>query len=265
MIDVAPPHRRTHALALLGSALWAGLSLGPAFGVLLSSWTAAGIAVIASSLAGLVLLAFVRGGGPHPSSERAPFLVPEGLLPGAALALVNVVYAAMTGFLILHLADHGGQGGLVLAAYGVSIGLARLVTGRLSQRIGPVRGLVLAFSLQFVSIAVIALAPSPSVVLAAAMTLGVGFSMHFPILATVVLGRVGAHARGAAVATMTAFFDAGVAISGFGLGVVAAHLGYAAVFWVSAVAVAAAGVVALAYVHQNGYRLRRAATIAVPS
>jgi predicted MFS family arabinose efflux permease len=71
--------------------------------------------------------------------------------------------------------------------------------------------------------------------------MGAAFSLLNPSLMLIALGRVSEQARGAAMGTYTAFFDAGVGLGAPLAGLVAALAGYeAAFFFAAAVAVASA-------------------------
>jgi predicted MFS family arabinose efflux permease len=76
--------------------------------------------------------------------------------------------------------------------------------------------------------------------------MGAAFSLLNPSLMLIALGRVSQQARGAAMGTYTAFFDAGVGLGAPLAGLVAALAGYeAAFFFAAAVCVAASLMVLL--------------------
>jgi MFS family permease len=236
-VDLAPEDRRGLALGLFGLSVWGGLSLGPLAGELLRSgvgydavWTATAVLPFAGALIALGL--------PEPPRDDAG-LEPGQLAwfpraahrPGLALALANVGYAALAGFVVLHLRARGiGGGASVFTAFAVAVFACRLVLSRVPDRAGARRTATAAGLLEAAGLLIIALAHSLTVALLGAIVVGVGFSMLFPSLALMVVGRVGGDRRGSALGAFTAFFDIGVGLGGPLAGATAALAGYPAVF-----------------------------------
>ena len=117
-VDLAPPHRRGLALGLFGLAVWGGLSLGPVAGELLRSgagYDAVWILTAVLPLIGAGIAACL----PEPrtaatgsrTARPGPWLPRAARRPGTALALANVGYAALAGFVVLHLSARGIGGG----------------------------------------------------------------------------------------------------------------------------------------------------------
>jgi MFS family permease len=248
-VDLASAERRGLALGLFGLAVWGGLSLGPLAGELLRAnvgydavWVLAALLPLAGALIALRL--------PEPAARPAPgplaFLPRAAHRPGAALALANVGYAALAGFVVLHLRARGiGGGAAVFTAFAVAVFASRLVLSRVPDRAGARPTATAAAAIEAVGLTVIALADSLAAALAGAIIVGIGFSMLFPSLALMVVGRVDDDRRGSAMGAFTAFFDIGVGLGGPLAGLAAALAGYPSVFFLSAgAAVAAAGLAA---------------------
>jgi MFS family permease len=241
-VDLAPEDRRGLALGLFGLAVWGGLSLGPLAGELLRagvSYDAVWVTTAVLPLAGALLalrLPEPRGGG---AAEPGPLAIfPRAAhRPGIALALANVGYAALAGFVVLHLRARGiGGGASVFTAFAVAVFASRVVLSRVPDRAGARRTAATAGVLEAIGLAIIAVAKSLAVALVGAVVVGVGFSMLFPSLALMVVGRVGNDRRGSALGAFTAFFDIGVGLGGPLAGATAALAGYPAVFVLAAVA-----------------------------
>jgi MFS family permease len=256
-VDLVPKERRGMALGLFGLAVWGGLSLGPLAGELLRAglgYEAVWVATAALPLAGAAIAARLPEAARPSSSEPRP----AGLLPrvswrpGAALALANVGYAALAGFVVLHLRARGiGGGASVFTVFAVAVFASRPALSHIPDRAGPRRTATVAGLLEAVGLAIIALAGSLPVALAGALVVGAGFSMLFPSLALMVVGAVGEDTRGSALGAFTAFFDIGVGLGGPLAGATAALAGYPAVFGLAAVA--ALGTAALAAIpHGTG-------------
>ncbi len=251
-VDLAPVHRRGLALGLFGLAVWGGLSLGPVAGELLRSgagydavWATTAALPFAGALIALRLPApsFAPAAG---SLEPLALFPRPARRPGLALALANVGYAALAGFVVLLLHARGiGGGAVVFTAFAVAVFASRLVLGRVPDRAGARPTAALAGLLDAAGLAIIALATSLAAALAGAVVMGVGFSMLFPSLALMVVGDVGDDRRGSALGAFTAFFDIGVGLGGPAAGLVASLAGYPAVFAFSALAALGASALAL--------------------
>ena len=183
------------------------------------------------------------GGGPAPEPPaRGPLVPPEVLRPGIALALANVGYGALAGFIVLDLDRLGvGHGAGVFTAFAAAVVGTRLLLGRLPDRFGGRTTAIAAGVAEAAGLALLAAAGSLVVALAGAVVMGMGFSTLFPSLALIVVNRTGDDRRGGAVGIFTAFFDIGVGLGGPLVGAVAALAGYPAGFWAAA-ACAALGV-----------------------
>jgi MFS family permease len=253
-VDLAPEDRRGLALGLFGLAVWGGLSLGPLAGELLRAgisydavWAATALLPLAGAVIALRLPEPVRSfeagaAGPGPLA----FFPRAAHRPGLALALANLGYAALAGFVVLHLRARGiGGGASVFTAFAVAVFASRIALSRVPDRAGARRTATSAGLLEALGLAIIALAHSLAVALAGAVVVGLGFSMLFPSLALMVVGRVGEDRRGSALGAFTAFFDIGVGLGGPLAGATAALAGYPAVFVLGSVAaLATAGLAA---------------------
>lgn len=254
IVDLAPPERRGRVIGLYGLAVWAGLSIGPLLGeVLLHAsgytlvWLFAGIAPLIG--------AFIATRLPEPfhplaeaEEEHHPLIAREAVRPGAALALASVGYATVASFVVLHLDARGvGHGATVFGVFATMVVLTRLLGGDLPDRVGPARVATVAALVEALGLATIALAQSLAVALAGAMAMGAAFSLLYPSLSLIVVGRVPETRRGAALGTFTAFFDAGVGLGAPLAGLAAALSGYEGAFlFAAAIAVVSAATIAMA-------------------
>lgn len=242
-VDLAPEDQRGLALGLFGLAVWGGLSIGPVAGELLRSnvgyssvWILTAALPAAAALIALRLpepAKLVSGAVPRPLA-----LFPKAAhRPGLALALANIGYAALAGFVVLALRARGiGGGATVFTAFAVAVFASRLVLSRVPDRAGARRTATAAGLLEALGLTVIASAHSLELALIGALVVGVGFSMLFPSLALMVVGEVGEDRRGSALGAFTAFFDIGVGLGGPIAGLTASIAGYPAVFYLAAVA-----------------------------
>lgn len=250
VIDVAPPERRAQIIGFFGLGIWGGLAAGPVLGEALRAvggygavWALTALLPLASAA---VAVRLADRYVPQPARGPRPLLPRPVVLPGMAIGLASVGYAAMAGFVVLHLADAGvGSGALVLVAFSASVVAVRLVAGRVPDSFGARSSALLAGSAEAVGLALLASAGSLPVALAGALVMGAGFSLLYPALALLVLDGVDSGSRAGALGAFSAFFDLGVGLGAPLVGAVAATAGYAAAFWVAAGLAAAGSLVVL--------------------
>jgi MFS family permease len=250
-VDLAPEDRHGLALGLFGLSVWGGLSLGPLVGELLRSsvgydavWIATALLPFAGAIVAMRLPEPARAGSDSVPGPLA-FFPRAARRPGIALALANVGYAALAGFVVLHLRARGiGGGATVFTAFALAVFASRLVLSRVPDRAGAKPTATVAGLLEAMGLLIIAVAGSLPVALAGAVVVGVGFSMLFPSLALMVVGEVDDDRRGSALGAFTAFFDIGVGLGALIAGAMASLAGYPAVFVLGAAA--ALGTAALA-------------------
>lgn len=254
IVDLAPPERRGRVIGLYGLAVWAGLSIGPLFGELIQhhgGYTPVWIFAGTMPLLGALIATRVPDPfqpGKWLEHEHHSLIAREAVVPGAALALGSIGYAALATFVVLHLDDRGvGHGALVFGAFATMVVLTRLVGGDLPDRIGPARVATAAALAEAAGLATIAFAHSLPVAIAGALAMGAAFSLLYPSLSLIVVNQVSEARRGAALGTFTAFFDAGVGFGAPLAGAAAALSSYEGSFLLAAaIALGSAALIAVA-------------------
>ncbi len=240
IVDLAPPARRGRILGLYGLAVWGGLAVGPLVGSLVHSasdgYAAVWLLAALLPLAGALCAWATRDPfTPLAHAEPHPLVAPEAVRPGIAVGLGAIGYATLAAFVVLLLEHRGVDGGAaVFAAFGGAIVLARLLAGGLPDRFGPARVAIGATIVEAAGLLLIAVAGSLPLALAGGVAMGAGFSLLNPSLMMIVVARVPETARGAALGTFTAFFDAGVGVGAPVAGAAAALSGYGAAFVLAA-------------------------------
>lgn len=263
-IELSPADRHGRAIGLFGLSMWIGLSVGALVGeglFRLASFEAVWVAAAAAPIAGL-LIARATDAPAHPVVglvERQPLLPPRGAIaPGLVLCLSGYGYAALTGFVVLHLDASGAGGGAVaLAVFSLTVVVARLAAGDLPDRLGGRRGAVVALCAQAAGLGVIAASASLAPAIVGACLAGFATSLMFPSLALMVLERVAPERRASAIGGFSAFLDAGVAASGPATGAFAAGAGFDVAFAVAAALAAAAAIALSAAPVASRVRARR--------
>jgi MFS family permease len=254
IVDLAPEERRGRVLGLYGLAVWGGLSVGPLLGeVLLNAGGYSLVWIVAGALPVFGALIALTARDPFvPMAEAAPhpLIAPEAVGPGFAVALASFGYAAVATFIVLHLESRGvGHGATVFAAFAAMIVFTRLVFGDLPDRMGPAQVAIAATVGEACGLLLIAVAHSLPVALVGGLAMGGAFALLNPSLMLIALGRVSQQARGAAMGTYTAFFDAGVGLGAPIAGIVAALTSYEGAFVFAAAVCLASAAMTFAHLH----------------
>jgi MFS family permease len=252
VVDISDPARRGRIIGLYGLAIWSGLSFGPLIGDFLHRTAGYGsvwaFAAAAPLLAALIATRIPEPPRPQPDPDATPrtrLFAPEAVGPGLAMTMATLGYAALAGFIVLHLDARGiDHGATIFTAFALTVVAARILLGWMPDRFGGVRCAIGAGVMEAIGLALIALAGSIETALAGAIAVGAAFSLMFPSLVLLVMERVVPQRRGVAMGTFTACFDIGVGIGAPIAGVAAALGGYGASFAVAALAAVGACAVA---------------------
>lgn len=245
-VDVAPSHRRAQALGYLSSGIWGGLSIGPAIGQVLGSVTLVSLFLTVSSLAVIGMVLFMREESMPHAQAGSRWFPPVVLLPGILLGLGNVAYAAMAGFLILLLRQRGHSANWAFPAFALAVLFGRAAFGGIPDRMGPWKSLLAGYACLALGLTAIAYSRSGALDLPASLMVGLGYSIPWPALASVVVAKSSASERASALGALNAFYDLFVAGSSALAGAAAGRWGLAAPFWIALASVAAAVALLLA-------------------
>jgi MFS family permease len=244
-VELGGVHRSSQALGYVSSGIWGGISAGPVIGALLKSFTyAACFQLIAAGAAFLLALLVREDFRPHPHASRRGLKLRSLLMPGIAIGFVNVHYPVIAGFLILHLAQHGGSGPAAFSTYALIILLSRFFLGSLPDRIHPAITFYSGIAAMAIGLLIVAAGPRPVLAIAGTGLLALGFSFPWSSVASTVLRRTPAERHGSVVGILSAFYDLFVGLSSVAAGRVADRHGYPAAFVMAAVALVGSAVAA---------------------
>lgn len=239
-VELAGVDRSSQALGYVSTGIWGGISAGPVVGHWLGTFERAAWSQMLLGVAAIVLLMQIpEHYVPHPNPRRR-MVASRFLAPGIAIGFVNVHYPVITGFLVLHLAQHGDSGPVAFSAYAAVILLSRFFLGGLPDRLPPWRTFYLGLACMAIGLAAIAAGPSPVLAVIATGILGFGFSFPWASIASTVLKKTPPQERGSAVGILSAFYDLFVGLSSFSAGAVAKRFGYPAAFGMAIVGIGAA-------------------------
>jgi MFS family permease len=291
VVSNVPNERRSRYLGLLGSAVWGGLSIGPALAETITRIEAAGVFTAIAGVALLVVAqlvgkattatgaaitttattattatgaAITTGAAteqPRPQRRLRPNFPRPALAPAVCVGCYNLGYAAITGFLILHLRANQIEPKHALSFYAFAVLFGRVALGGIPDRLGPRPSLIAGLTAMFVALGVISLAPSQLVVRSALVLFGIGYSMPFPALASIAVDRTRETERASTVATLGIVYDVFVFLASVLFGWMADADWLQEVFWVGMVGIAAGFGIALRITAASSNR----STAAVPA
>jgi MFS family permease len=237
--EMAPLHRRGEAIGLYTMAGSTAFALSPVLGLAVvraAGYHAAfGVSAALTALALGLSLALPRPTArPLAPLNLSNLVVTAALGPAAVVVTHAMIYGGVITFLPLLVTARGlGDPGLFFTIYAVALIGLRGVAGHLSDRFG--RPAIIGPGLLFGAAAMLLLAVASSrwQVLAAAPLVSLGMAFVQPASLAWALD-LGGDRRGAAMATMVAAQDMGVALGGSVLGIAGTLGGYGALFTVGA-------------------------------
>jgi MFS family permease len=234
-----------------GVATYGGLALGAPIGATLDHsigpW-ALGAVTIALAAIGYGLARRLQA-VPLVHGERMGYAsVFMRVLPhGVGLALGAAGFGSIATFIALYYEARGwSHAALALTLFGVFFICARLLFSNAIRTYGGFRVALVSLALECAGLVTLWLAGAPHTALIGAAVTGFGFALVFPSLGVEAVELVPPASRGAALAAYSVFFDLSLGIMGPLAGYVAGAFGYPSVFFVSAVAAAAAALLSLA-------------------
>jgi len=253
MVAVIAP--RTHLGRAYGwytTALFCGMSLGPALAGLLAQGArfrsvfaaAGGISLLVLGLLAMVLppQAFPRAAARAPGRGRANLkaVLRNGPLVGCWVVTLGACFGLgmFTSFVPLHARDQGltvSQIGLVFLVQGLCNGLSRIPFGRLSDYV-PRRAVLVTIGMLGYTAALSALgmAHHHTTFLVLGALTGIGMGLAFTSVGALIAETVSADARGLAMGGYNTCIYVGMMASSAAMGAIIPHIGFAAAFCLTA-------------------------------
>ena len=241
LVSLCPPARRGRVVGLYGIFMWLGITLGSLVGTVImrlagfpAVWamcTVAGVAAFGS------VLSIGAGESPRPAGApgRHSLLPGAAVVPGIALSLAALGYAALAAFVSLDMLAHGVANGIAaFEAFGFTYIGVRLFIGNIPDRLGPRRVALWSALVEAVGLVIVALATNLPTVIIGGLVIGAGLSLLFPSLALVVINRAHPSQQGAALGAFTSFWDIGIAVGAPLAGLIASIADYTAIYYVMA-------------------------------
>jgi MFS family permease len=252
-------------VGLYGIYMWLGITLGALFGTVVMRL--AGFPAVWGLCAGVGaagFLAVVSKKRPPPveaSRGRSSILPASTVVPGVALSLAALGYAALAAFVALHMAARGVSDGIAaFNAFGFTYVGVRLFIGHLPDRLGAQQVAFWSALVEAGGLLIVAVAPNLPTVIIGGLVMGAGLSLLFPSLALLVINRTDKAQQGAALGAFTSFWDIGIAVGAPVAGLIASAASYPAIYYVMMGCAVASAALSL-----TGALQRRTAAAAVPA
>jgi MFS family permease len=251
LVGLCPAQRRGRVVGLYGTAMWLGITLGALFGTvamhLIGFGGVWGLCVLVGVAGFVSISAGQRPAAAAGVARRLVVLPVSTIVPGIALSLASLGYAALAAFVALHMMARGVADGIAaFNAFGFTYIGVRLFIGNVPDRLGPRRVSVWSALVEAVGLVIVAIAPNLLVVILGGLVMGAGLSLLFPALALIVINRSDQSQQGAALGAFTSFWDLGIAVGAPVSGVIASISGYPAIYFVMAGCAVASAALSLA-------------------
>lgn len=237
-------------IAWVGTAMFAALAVGAPIGTALYSIGGFAAVGLATTLVPLVALLFAAPlsavppqGGHRPSLTTVAGAV---WMPGLGAALSSIGFGAILAFSALLFADRGWLPvWLPFSAFATSLIVARVLFGKLPDRLGGARVALVTVFVEAAGLALIWWGQSEIWAAVGAVLTGIGYSLVYPGFGVEAVRRAPPQSRGLAMGAYTAFLDVALGLGSPALGLIAGSAGLGAVFLASAVVVLGAALIAL--------------------
>jgi MFS family permease len=220
VLSDADPARRGKIAGHFGLSMWTGLAGGPVLGaalLALSGYRAVWLAAcFLPAVAWLILLRSPRATLTSADQDVDRALLPSAAwVPGISMAFSSIGYGVIAAFLVprfvsLDLPGHE----FALAVFGAAFLLMRFVGSPMVDLWGAPFVLALALTVEAIGLLGLFATINTCLVFICTALSGVGISMLYPCLASLVTDSAPAHERSAAIGAMTSAWDLGLAVGG---------------------------------------------------
>ncbi|MBR1162254.1 MFS transporter [Bradyrhizobium elkanii] len=254
-VILAGPAQQGRAMSWVGLLFFAGISAGALLGGLAGdiahllttrlppqlapdSFLVAAAITMLVPLGGLPLVLIAQRSAPSPhGAATVPLTAILGAIwrPTLGFGLAVMSYIGTTSFVVLAFLHRGWHGGsIALFAFLAAFALARPVFSGVCDRTTGPRPVLLALAALAGGMLILGLAPDEQTAIAGAIVAGCGMSMTYPLLALPVVRAVPVTQIASGIGLFDAAYDVATLITPPLAGLIAATVGYFAVFLVLA-------------------------------
>ncbi|WP_370456056.1 MFS transporter [Sporosarcina sp. ANT_H38] len=246
--DIVPIKRRGAGLGYFSMSTNLAVVLGPLIALSIIQSFSFDVLFIALSIfmiiGVLTSLSAPAGAVPEKSDVKGKLsigdLFEKGAMPVALLgSLIAFSYASVLSYLSIYAQEKGllALASTFFLVFAVVMLLTRPFTGRLFDEKGPQYVIIPGFIFFAIGLILLANMDSALSFLVAGAFVGFGYGALVPSLQTLAVQSTKHERSGYATATFFTFFDSGLAIGSFVLGLIALHFGYQYVYLASGVLV----------------------------
>jgi MFS family permease len=234
LVAMAPATRRGKIIGLYGVSMWSGVTLGALAGAIVMK--AAGFSAVwylcaLMPVIGLLMIAIKQAPAQAPGGKKSALFPATAFLPGIALAMASMGYAALASFAALYLSSKGiADGVLAFNVFGFAYVGSRLFLGHWPDQLGPYRVALWSAAVEAIGLALLSVAPNLAVAVAGGLAMGLGLSLLYPSLALIVVRNTDASQHGAALGMFTSFWDLGIALGSTIAGFIGSQFGYSMIY-----------------------------------
>lgn len=235
MLEVGNENTST-AISFNGVASYGGLALGAPLGFFMIDtlgWYAMAVFIFVFALIGLVVASKRKALKSVSSAQRISFFkVMKFVLPyGLGLALAGIGFGTISTFITLYYQYmHWENGAYCLSVFGIMFVAARFIFSKSINIHGGIKVTLACLITESIGLLLLWLAPNSFTAIVGAGITGLGFSLVFPALGVVAMGKVSDGNKGSALAAYGLFIDISLGVSGPLVGLVADHLGMSFIF-----------------------------------
>ncbi len=259
--DLSPVQRRGEAMGYVNVTSNIALAIGPAIGIaiikaydfntLFLSFTALAALALAISLVTKETLE-----GQHKKVRTAarastPRHLRTILFSPMIMLSITIGYGALLSFLPIYALDQGVDNpGVFFTLLAAFLVLARVSTGRLSDRFGRRAVILPGIGIVVASLLILSTSASLTAIVAVAILFGVGFGSTHSALMALAADYADVASRGAAMSFLAASIEMGIGLGSIALGLIVQFVGFPGIYLVAALA-ALAGLVGFVLLEQG--------------
>jgi MFS family permease len=244
--DVIPPARRAEGMGYFGMASTVAMSIGPAWGLALTSHSSYSMLFTLATVLSLLCLGASwlinyeqKNPVSLPTDRKGVIIEKTAVVPSVVLLFVSLTYGGIVTFLPGYAAYRGITDiGLFFTTFAISLLVTRPFMGKAADRLGFSAILLPGMLLLGAALQVLVHATTLPQFLVAAVLYGLGFGSVQPILNAITIALAPPQRRGAANATFMSAMDTGIGLGAIIWGMVAERLGFSYIYGYSTVLIA---------------------------
>jgi MFS family permease len=241
-VDITPKIKRGEGIGYFALSTTLGMSVGPIIGLFICNqwgYTAMFISGCIISVASLACAYAVHLRKRFVVGKRIrlkfdSMFDKNSIRPSLNVFITMIAYGGLLSFIALYGREIGIQNtSLYFLIFSIGIAAARLTSGKVFDKRGPRRIIILCLILLIIGFPLLAMAKNPLLFYLSALIIGFGNGVIFPTFQSMVNNLADIEHRGAANSTLYTAVDLGM---GFGMimaGLIAQHINISAIFWTS--------------------------------